>query len=63
MIQSLKQKLYQLRSDTTFFDDIYCDTVKHCEENNVAIPKENVKYLQRLIILQTINTLLTRKKN
>jgi len=39
LIQSLKQKLYQLRSDTTFFNDIYCDTVKHCEENNVAIPK------------------------
>ncbi|XP_050064188.1 zinc finger MYM-type protein 1-like [Aphis gossypii] len=39
LIQSLKQKLYQLRSDPTFFNDIYCDTVKHCEENNVAIPK------------------------
>ncbi|KAE9523137.1 hypothetical protein AGLY_016451 [Aphis glycines] len=38
-IQFLKQKLYQLRSDTTFFNGIYCDTVKHCEENNVAIPK------------------------
>ncbi|CAI6357084.1 unnamed protein product [Macrosiphum euphorbiae] len=39
LIQSLKQKLYQLRSDTTFFNDIYRDTVKHCEENNVAIPE------------------------
>ncbi|CAI6372990.1 unnamed protein product [Macrosiphum euphorbiae] len=39
LIQSLKQKLYQLRSDTTFFNDIYRDTVKHCGENNVAIPE------------------------
>ncbi|KAF0755403.1 zinc finger MYM-type protein 1-like [Aphis craccivora] len=27
-----------LRSDTTFLN-IYYDTVKHCEENNVVIPK------------------------
>lgn len=39
LIQSLKQKLSQLISDTTFFNDIYRDIATHCEENYVVIPK------------------------
>lgn len=40
MIKSLKQKLSQFRSEATRFNDnIYRDTVEHCEKNNLVISK------------------------
>lgn len=39
MIQSLKLNISQLRTDKSFFKNIYCDTVKYCTENQVIIPE------------------------
>lgn len=37
--QCAKTKILQLRLDTTFVNDIYRETVKHCKENNEVVPK------------------------